>query len=155
MTSMHEVTLKILDTTKPDVGTRKGPGFTYPRWSLETKPYWDGCMRGELLYQQCGGCGEVVFHPRAVCPYCLSSELAWRPSKGRGHIYSFTEQHIPLHRERPGKLPRVVGIVELAEGFHMFSEIVMPDNVAPAVGMPVEVFFDRVAEDLTLPKFRP
>ena len=26
-----EIKLEILDTTKPDVGARKGPGFTYPR----------------------------------------------------------------------------------------------------------------------------
>lgn len=149
----NEVTIDILDTTKPDVGGRKGPSFTYPRWSLETKPYWDGCMRGELLYQQCAKCREVIFHPRAVCPYCLSSDVTWIGSKGRGTIYSFTAQHIPLHRERPGRLPRFVGIAELDEGFHMFTEF-DPDGFDLRIGSPIAVYFDRVAENLTLPKFR-
>jgi uncharacterized OB-fold protein len=155
MPPAHEITLQILDTTKPDVGARKGPSFTYPRWSLETKPYWDGCMRGDLLYQQCRDCGEVVFHPRALCSHCLGSNLDWRQSAGRGKVYSFTAQHIPLHRERPGKLPRYLGIVELDEGYHMFTELVMGTGAEPRIDMPVAVFFDQVAEDLTLPKFKP
>ena len=55
MPAADAITLQILDTTKPDVGPRKGPGFTYPRWSAESKPYWDGCMRGELLCDGAGG----------------------------------------------------------------------------------------------------
>lgn len=154
MNERTEITLKLLDTTKPDPGPRKGPSFTYPRWSLETKPYWDGCLRGELLYQKCRDCREVVFHARAVCPYCLSSALDWEKSAGRGAIYSFTLLHIPLHRERPGKLPRALGIIALDEGFHMFSQIELPDGAELRVGQRVQVYFDRVAEDLTLPKFR-
>ena len=149
-----EVTIAILDTTKPGVGARKGPSFTYPRWSLETKPYWDGCMRGELLYERCADCREIVFHARALCPYCLSSNLEWLKSKGRGKIYSFTMQHIPLHRERPGKLPRALGIVEVDEGFHMFTEIQVAERAELRVGQAVSVYFDKVAENLTLPKFR-
>ncbi len=137
------------------MGTRKADGFTYPRRSAEAMPYWDGCLRDELRFQRCRNCSEPVFHPRALCPYCLSVDLDWQVSNGRGAIYSFTLQHIPLHRERPGKLPRVLGIVALDEGFHMFTEIRLPDAVEPRVGMPVEVFFDHVSETLALPKFKP
>ncbi len=148
-----EISLRILDTTKPDVGARKADGFTYPRWSLETKPYWDACRRGELLYQRCRACNEIVFHPRALCPYCLAGDLEWRRSAGRGTLYSFTEQYIPLHRERPGVLPRILGIVALDEGYHMFTEIRLREGETPSIGMTVAVFFDAVAADLTLPKF--
>jgi uncharacterized protein len=155
MSDITEITVQRLATTKPDPSTRKGAGFTYPRWSLETKPYWDGCLRGELRYQKCSDCNEVVFHPRALCPYCLSSNLRWEKSAGRGKIYSFALQHIPVHRDRPGKLPRAVGIIQLDEGYHMFSEIQFTgDGSELRVDLPVTVYFDRVASDLALPKFK-
>lgn len=95
-----------------------------------------------------------MFHPRLLRPYCRSTRLEWKTSSGRGSIYSFTLQHIPLHRERPGVLPRILGIVRLEEGFHMFSDIASASHREPRIGAPVLVYFDRVANDLALPKFR-
>lgn len=128
--------------------------ITRPRWNADSFPYWQGCLRGELLYQRCDDCGEVVFHPRAACPYCLSDALSWRNSAGQGEVYSFTVQHVPLHPDRAGPSPRVLGIVALAEGYHMFAEIAADDPADVRVGASVQVFFDRVAEDVALPKFR-
>lgn len=134
--------------------TANVPTFQYPRSSIDTKPYWEGARRGELLFQRCKGCAQVVFHPRAVCPYCLSGELAWEQSAGRGKIYSFTLQYVPLHRESQAPLPQVLGIVELDEGFHMFTAIDETDFSRLKIDARVEVYFDAVAEDLSLPKFR-
>ena len=111
-------------------------------------------MRDALLYQKCADCREIVFHARALCPYCLSSNLDWLESKGRGKVYSFTMQHIPLHRERPEMRPRALGIVELDEGFHMFTQILVEEGTEPHVGQAVSVCFDKVADNLTLPKFK-
>ena len=124
----------------------------YPRWTIDTMPYWEGCRQGELRYQLCEACGEPVFHPRAACPYCLSPGLQWKKSAGEGVVYSFTIQHVPLDRADPGPLPLTLGIVELREGFHMFAEITGADSVR--IGARVGVWFDHVAPDLALPKFR-
>ena len=59
------------------------PGVRYPRWTIDSIPYWEGCKRSELLYQVCEDCAEVVFHARAACPYCLSDRLRWERSKLR------------------------------------------------------------------------
>jgi len=126
----------------------------YPRWSVDSMPYWEGCKRGELLYQTCEDCGEVVFHARAACPYCLSPQLEWRRSGGKGSVYSFTVQYLPLDRENPGKLPLALGIVQVDDGFHMFTEIDETDLNVLQIGARVEVYFDPVAPDLTLPKFK-
>jgi uncharacterized OB-fold protein len=125
-----------------------------PRSSLDTAPYWDGCRRGELLFQRCQGCCEAVFHPRALCPYCLSDDLDWTASAGKGAIYSFTVQYVPLRPAGEPYRPRLLGIAALDEGFHMFAEFVAEAPATPAVGARLEVFFDPVADDLVLPKFK-
>jgi len=126
----------------------------YPRWSIDSMPYWEGCRRGELLYQKCEECQEVVFHARVACPYCLSPKLDWRRSAGAGEVYSFTVQHLPVDRENPGKLPLALGIVLLDEGFHMFTEIDETDLRVLKIGARVSVYFDQMAPDLVLPKFK-
>lgn len=127
---------------------------TYPAWTIDSLPYWEGCKQNELRYQTCDCCHEVVFHPRAACPYCLAPELTWRRSAGIGTIYSFAIQHVPLDRATPGKLPMTLAIVKLNEGFHMFTEISETDLGIVKIGASVEVWFDHVADDLALPKFK-
>jgi hypothetical protein len=70
-------------------------------------------------------------------------------------VYSFT---VTYQNQAPGfreELPYVLAIVELAEGVRMMTNVVgcPPDTVR--IGMPVEVVFDDVTPEVTLPKFRP
>ncbi len=125
----------------------------YPRKTIDSEPYWEGCRAGELRYQVCNACGEVVFHARAACPYCLAEALRWEKSAGKGAIYSFAIQQLPVDRLNPGKVPITLGIVELDEGFHMFTEIDSTDRAVLKIGARVSVYFERVADDLVLPKF--
>jgi uncharacterized OB-fold protein len=126
-----------------------------PRWSHETKPYWDALRSGKLLYQRCLDCDEVVFHPRAICPYCLGGALAWRESNGAGRIYSFAVQHRAPTPERQGEMPIALGIVEMDEGFHMFTEFVTTDLESLEIGLQVSATYHKVSDELVLPKFAP
>jgi hypothetical protein len=45
--------------------------------------------------------------------------------------------------------------VELEEGVRLVSQLKGADSQEVRIGMPVEVFFEDVTEDLTLPMFRP
>lgn len=135
---------------------RKHPavGVTYPTWTVDSAPYWIACAEGRLTYQLCDDCGSNVFHPRAMCPYCLSGKLSWRQSAGVGHIYSYSVQHVHLDRSRPQR-PRAMGIIHVKEDYYMFSEIVSDQPEQLRIGQEVRVFFERIADDLTLPKFKP
>ncbi|MEK7839139.1 MAG: zinc ribbon domain-containing protein, partial [candidate division NC10 bacterium] len=42
-------------------------GKPVPQPTPESQPYWDGCLRGELLYQRCVSCGRAQFYPRSAC----------------------------------------------------------------------------------------
>jgi uncharacterized OB-fold protein len=118
-----------------------------------SRPHWDGCREGRLRVQRCRSCGTHVFIPRPVCTACLSEELEWVESSGRGTLYSHTTVHRPQRPEFD--TPYIVAIVELEEGWHMLSNLVDVDRDAVAIGMPLEVCFREMTEEVTLPFFRP
>jgi uncharacterized OB-fold protein len=122
----------------------------------ETRPFWDGVRRHELLLQRCCACGTHVFYPRAACPRCLSADLEWRRASGRGTLHTFTVVHRGA-RNFPLGPPYVIAIVALDEGPRLMTNLVgvEPDPARIDIGMRVEVAFDDVTPDATLPRFRP
>lgn len=49
----------------------------------------------------------------------------------------------------------LVAIIDLDEGLRMMSNIIEAAQEDVRVCMPVEIVFDDVTEDITLPRFRP
>jgi hypothetical protein len=124
-----------------------------PRPTALSRPHWDGCREGVLRVQRCRDCGHFVFIPQPLCTRCQSDALDWTASSGRGVVYSYSVVHRP---PRPAfAVPYVVAIVELEEGWHMLTNVVecRPEDVR--VGLPVEVAFRRMSDEITLPCFRP
>jgi uncharacterized OB-fold protein len=52
-------------------------------------------------------------------------------------------------------VPYVVAIIDLDEGPRMMSNVIDTAPEEVRVGMPVEVVFEDITEEITLPKFRP
>lgn len=122
----------------------------------ETRPYWDAARRHELQLPWCVPCGAFFFYPRAACPTCLSGEIEWRRVSGRGRLHTFTL----VHRGPKGfplRTPFVLAMVELDEGPRVMTNLVGIDATPEAVriGMPVEVTFADVTDEIALPHFRP
>ena len=121
----------------------------------DAAPWWEGVARGELRYQFCLDCQKAFFYPRTVCPNCLSEKVEWRVSSGRGEIYART-----VVRRGPGasfarRVPYVVALVDLEEGFRMMTNIVECPVDQVKVGMKVGVVFGEGAEGERLPFFKP
>ena len=76
------------------------------------------------------------------------------PASGQGTVYSFVIVREPL-RGWKFEVPYVVAIIELAEGPHMLSNVVGIPGEKVKIGMPVSAFFERVNEEISLPKFKP
>ena len=121
----------------------------------ETRPFWEGAKKHELLLQKCRGCGKFYFYPRSICPHCLSDNTEWIKVSGRGKIYSFTVSHREGSPAFKPDVPYNIAIIELEEDVHMLSNIVECRNEDISIDMPVEVVFDDVTPEVTLPKFRP
>ena len=126
-----------------------------PRIDEESKPFWEACQRNELYLQRCAACGMLRYYTRALCPQCLSDDIQWVLSSGKGTVYTFT---VTYQNQAPGfrdELPYVLAYVELDEGLRMLTNIVGCPPEAVHIGMPVEVSFDVVTPEITLPKFKP
>ena len=126
-----------------------------PAITEDGAPYWDGCRAGELRLQRCTACGRMRWPPSVLCPECLTEGGEWTALSGRGRIWSFIVVHRPQHPAFFEDAPYNVAIVELEEGVRLHASIVGCPNEALAVGMPVEVVFERVNEEVTLPRFTP
>lgn|GEM_PF-820327 len=119
----------------------------------DTTEFWDGIERGVLMIKRCGACG-ITLHPRRlVCRRCMSMELGWTQASGRGRLYSFSTILRPPHEEWADRVPYTIGMVELAEGPYLFSEILC-DTTALSVGLELELEV-VVAPHGRLAKFRP
>jgi uncharacterized OB-fold protein len=117
--------------------------------------FYDFCRRGSLHFQRCSECRAWRHVPREMCAECGSWQWSWEPSSGRGVVFSWTVVARSLHPAFDDATPYAPVIVEMEEGVRLLSRV---DGVAPedlAIDMPVEVAFDAVTEEITLPVFRP
>lgn len=121
----------------------------------DSKPYWEYCARGELRAQKCGECGHVRFPPSVLCPKCLSEQGAWTRLSGRARVWSWVVFHQVYYPGYADDVPYNTAIVELEEGPRMHTNIVGCDNDEIYIGMPVEVVFEPIDDEIHLPKFRP
>ncbi len=124
-----------------------------PRPTELSRPHWDGCREGKLRVQRCSACGAYVFIPQYTCTECQEATLEWVESSGRGTVYSVTTIHRPQRPEF--EVPYSVAIIELEEGWYMLTNLVDCAIEDMQVGMPVEVAFRKMSDEITLPMFRP
>lgn len=125
-----------------------------PNPSVDSKPFWDGLNEGRLMLQRCGNCGKVRHYPRPACDACYSMEVEWAELSGKGAVYSWTETHHPFHIGFRGDTPYILVTVDLEGGGRIQSQLLGATMADLKIGLPVEVVFQRVTEDVTLPMFR-
>lgn len=120
----------------------------------DTQPFWDYCNAGELRVQRCTSCGTLRYPVRPLCAACASFDYEWQPLIGKGTVYSYTVTHQVLHPALEGKTPHLALLVQLDEGIVMTSNLIDATDITVEIGQPVEVVFERVSDEFTLPKFR-
>ena len=115
--------------------------------------FWDNAKSGILSVQNCNSCGDKRYPASPVCPKCLSSDQGWVGVSGKATLESWVDFHRAYWDGFKEDLPYRVCLVRLAEGPIMVSNLVGPSEQAK-VGAALEVVFDAVTADVTLPKFR-
>jgi uncharacterized OB-fold protein len=125
-----------------------------PRITPDNRPFWEAARRHQLVLQRCQECRRFRYPPAAVCPDCLSGQSEWTPVSGRGRITTFVVFHKAWFPSFADDLPYNVIQVELDEGPRLTANLVGAPNAEIRVGMEVDVFFDDVTPDITLPRFR-
>jgi uncharacterized OB-fold protein len=126
-----------------------------PEISEENGPFWEGARNERLLLQRCARCGHLRYPISRYCPECLEEGHEWVPVSGRGEVYSSVVFHQVYNQAFAGDVPYNVSLIQLDEGPRMFSNVVgVPPNEV-RVGDRVQVVFDRVTEEVTIPRFTP
>jgi len=123
-----------------------------PRPTTISRPYWDACQDERLTVQRCSDCASYVFIPQPCCGECQSEKLEWVESSGRGTLYSFSTVYRP--QQPVFETPYTVVVVELDEGYHMLSNLIGVEPEDVEIGTPLEVFFEKKSDEITLPYFR-
>ncbi len=114
------------------------------------KPYLEG--------QRCTACGIYFRSRRWNCQNCGSESMETVALSGRGKLNTYSI----IHKQLPGALvtvPYAIGVLEMEEGIFLRS-VIDKDFDTLEVGMPLEIYFDVMAEDkegneLLSYKFRP
>jgi len=128
-----------------------------PRTSGELEPFFAAAKRRRLAVQRCAKCGTLRFPPREICSVvgCWSRNSEWTEVSGRGELWSFYVMHQVYHPGFAAEVPYPVVVVKLAEGPKIMSSLLDCPRDRIRVGMPLEVAFEDVTSEVTLPKFRP
>ncbi len=125
-----------------------------PKPTAWSQPYWDAAREERLVIQHCNQCATRIMNPKQYCPRCLSDDLGWSESDGRGTVYSFSIQKRSPASPFVGKGPYVVAIVRLDSGVQMLSNIVGERAFDVHCGDAVKVAFEPIpGTDITLPVF--
>jgi len=126
-----------------------------PKINADNGPFWEGCHQHEIRFQQCSDCGHIRWPPANLCPRCHSVQTKRMVSKGIGKIYTYAVYHSAFHQGFASELPYTVAVVALDEGPHLLTNIVGCQPGEVQCDMPVEVSWEDINEEITLPKFKP
>lgn len=126
-----------------------------PGWQPLTEEYWRAAGQGRLVVQKCGDCGAHRWPPAWACYACQSMKWDWDELPGTGTVFSYTWAD-----QRPvADLPLYnISVVEVdgtsGEPVRIMTRVVA-DKDTLAIGLPVEVTFERFDDETAIPFFKP
>jgi uncharacterized OB-fold protein len=119
------------------------------------RPFWEAARKGKLVIQRCKDCKKYIFYPRICCLHCFSDRVEWVEASGKGFVYSYTVVENNAPSAFIQDMPYVIAIVRLEEGVQMLTNIVGCDPYQVRCDMRVQVTFEKLDDEFSLPKFRP
>ena len=125
-----------------------------PTPTPETEHFWQGAQQAELKLQKCSECENIYFPPRPFCPACACRSVEVFTASGKATLYSYVINHRP-HPAFEG--PYSIAVVSLEEGPRLMTNIINCEQTPEALqlDMPVEVVFEKMSDEISLPYFQP
>ncbi|MYW63888.1 hypothetical protein GTY65_07365 [Streptomyces sp. SID8379] len=114
--------------------------------------FWDGVAEHRLLIQRCTECDVLRFPWLPGCNACGGQEWDTVEASGEGTVFSYVVMHHPPFPAFDP--PYAVGLIELAEGVRIVSNVIGVPYDKVRIGLPVRLEFLRADEELELPVFR-
>ena len=116
--------------------------------------FYEFCHQHELRFQRCTDCNTWRHVPRDMCAKCGSFNWEWAKSAGKGKVFSWTTAMQPMLPQFADVIPYSPVVVEMDEGVRLVSWLTNVPDSDLRLGLPVEVVFEDVTPEVTLPKFR-
>ena len=118
--------------------------------------FWQAAAEGRLAVQHCAACATPQYPPELNCHACYGFEMEWRELNGRGTIWSWVGVAHPAHPALREFGPYVVALIELEDlpQIKLMGAVVDADPDTLQIGDPVQVVFERTADDLCQPRWR-
>ena len=146
--------------TEPE-GVLPAPAKPVPVVDAPSRPFFEGALEGRLLIRRCRACGTFMWPAGGIgmplrprCVACFSGDLEWAQAGGTATLYSFVVMHQVYDPAFADDVPYNISIVELEEGVRMMTNVVECPNEQLEIGMPLEVTFEQLSDEVALPKFR-
>lgn len=128
----------------------------FPIPTPDSRPFWNGLTEQKILLKHCRQCDQLFHYPRITCPHCLSSDLEWKQSSGRGTLHTYTISRRPTHPLFADEVPQYLAVVELEEGPRITSTLVNVPEDRIRIGMSLTPVFERHEQEKTvLLRFQP
>lgn len=121
-----------------------------------TKEFWEAAKNEILVMQKCKKCGTINFPPKPWCIECGSRDIEFCEMKKQGTIYSFTVAHSVMmnYPSWQSSLPIIMCIVDIEDGARMYGRLTGCELDAVEINMDVEVYFEHVNDEISIPVFR-
>jgi uncharacterized OB-fold protein len=135
----------------------KSPRARRPRpvVNRDNTGFWEGVERHQLLIQRCTSCGTLRHPWLPGCNACGGLDWDTVEASGEGTVYSYVVMHHPPFPAFDP--PYAVGLIELAEGVRIVSNVVGVPYDKVRIGLPVRLAFRRYDDEdgeLVLPVFQ-
>lgn len=95
---------------------------------------------------RCKECGKVYFPPRLICPECKSKKFENIQLKKEGKVLTYTIIRVPPS-QFVDQAPYAMGVVELADGVKLLTQIADCDLEKIDIGMKVRVEFRKIYDE--------
>jgi hypothetical protein len=115
---------------------------------MNTSPrYWREIpQRYRLEGGRCTTCGKIHYPPRLICPECKGRAFETVALPLDGKVLTYTVVHVGPSGFSD-ETPYALGIIELAGGVRLMSQIVDVDLESLKVGMPVRMEFRCIQKE--------
>ena len=128
-----------------------------PKPTGDTQVFWDHCKNHELRFQKCSKCSTFRHYPRPLCAECGSFDYEWVQVATKGTVHTWVTAHRAFHPGFADEIPLPIVIIDVTEapGVRMmgnFNDGTGPDDLS--VGMAVNIVFEDVTPEVTLPKLQ-
>jgi uncharacterized OB-fold protein len=83
--------------------------------------------------------------------------MDWKEVPGTGEVYTYTNTHYAAGEAHEGHTPYNVSVIMLdgTEDIRLVSQVLETEPGNIEIGMPVEVVWEQIDDEITIPLFEP